>query len=149
MIQATQLSTIDNKAAFELLYEQLVYFHDGFFDGGYKVVGSLLLILGWLVTSDKARAALRHSPLLRMAGSVAILLCSVGYTFLTLGLEAKSQATAALLGRLDYFPRELYDAQVITMKSVFLVGGIVVVIGLVILTMLVRLPADAPPSDGH
>lgn len=136
-------ATIDSAQAFALLYDQLKSFHNGLYDGGYRVVGSLLLIVGWIITSEKARAALRSSAALRRSGGASVIACSIGYGLLTILLQRKSEATARLLDALHYAPREYYESQIITMEAALLVGGIVIVIAALAAFMVSR-----PPTDG-
>jgi hypothetical protein len=83
------MSSMEPGTAFSLLYDQLKYFHDGLYEGGYKVVGSLLLILGRIVTSEKARSALRRSTVARWCGAAAIFVSCLGYGLLTRLFEGK------------------------------------------------------------
>jgi len=126
--------------AFTLLYEQLKYFHDGLYEGGYKVVGSFLLIIGWIVTSDKARQVLHESSVARVVSATSIVVCAIGSVFLTLLLQRKSAHTAQLLERLNYFPREYYEDRIATAGAVWVVIVIIGVIASAAVVLLLCVP---------
>jgi hypothetical protein len=124
---------VELQTAFELLYSELRHYHDGLYDGAYKVVGSLLLIIGWIITSDTARRVLQQSKWTRWAAIVCIVVCFVGAWALASQLYGKSAHTAKMLDSLNYIPREYYEDRIITKPTLTIV---VVIIGVIILVTL-------------
>src|SRR5205823_4077736 len=112
------------------------------YDGGYKVVGSLLLVIGWIVTSDKAREVLRGSAAARFAGATGVLCSAVGSAYLTLQLQQKSAHTAEMLDRLNYVPREFYADRIVTAGTAWVVIVIGSVIACAAVVLMFRLRDD-------
>ena len=101
------------KAAFGLLYDSLKGYQSGFVDGGLKVTGFLLIVLGWLLTSKEARDYLARDVIGRTIAATSLIAASVMYASIAYRVYLRSQNVFAQLRRLNYLPVETYQDHVI------------------------------------
>jgi hypothetical protein len=101
------------KAAFALLYDSLKGYQSGFVDGGLKVTGFLLIVLGWLLTSKEARDYLARDMIGRTIAVISLITASLMYASITYRVYLRSNTVFAQLARLNYLPVETYQDHVI------------------------------------
>jgi hypothetical protein len=110
-------STADACERFTLLYDQLKTIRLGLMDGGFKALAAIMLAVGWVATSEPARAVLAASTPVR----TLTIFAGLAYALvLILGLTRASRASiqvAALLDSLAYMPRSYYVNLVITSRT--------------------------------
>ncbi len=118
------------KERFEFLYSSLCKHYSQILDIALKVTGFLLLVMGWLVTSQTAQESLNIFPSLRGVGIAAVLFTGLSFSLISVRLYKKSQKIAAQLQDLDYFPRDYYSDQVIERRNLtlFLLSDIVMTV---------------------
>jgi len=113
---AAQKETAPPKEVFELLHDSLVKYHDGFVEGGYKVVGFLLLVLAWLLTSQSTQSLFSDSLEARAIASVALLIGVVLYVEVARRVKAVSHELYARLQELSYMRSDRYSDRRIDSK---------------------------------
>lgn len=96
------------KAHFDVLFESLKDYHQGFLDSAFKATGFLILVLGWLLTSKEARAYLAGSARARRLGAIALGLGFAVYAVVTWRVFLLSRAVFHDLVGLDYLPQSAY-----------------------------------------
>ena len=101
--------TNQSKQEFDVLYATLREIQTSLLDSTAKVAGFLLLVTGWLVTSEGARKFLqsdkasKYLALISLAGAFAFYVCASGKAFQI------SQRTFVLLNQLQFMPPEYYE----------------------------------------
>ena len=106
--------------AFKFLYAQLASYQLSFFDNALKVTASLLLVAGWVITSESARDLLRVQAVLRYAGALLVLFCSALYALMMWRLHRMSGVTKSLLDEQGYWPPAYYVEQEISWSALWL-----------------------------
>jgi hypothetical protein len=107
----------NEKEQFDVLYESLRTFQTGFVDAAFKATASFLLVLGWLVTSDKAREFLLKDPSRRYLAVLAVILAGVIYASISIRVYKFSHRTCALLDDLGFVPRSYYEDRILTREG--------------------------------
>ena len=98
------------KEKFDVLFTKLKSYHDSALDSTFKVVGLLLLMIGWAVTSDSARNVLKNDSFVRRGAIVAILLGAIVYVVTALHVYYMSKKKILnSLDHLGYMPKEYYS----------------------------------------
>jgi hypothetical protein len=69
---------MDSNRQLELLYDSLKHEYTTYIDGVLKSAGFMLLALGWLLTSESARTALRSSRTITLLCVMVLLLNIAG-----------------------------------------------------------------------
>ncbi|HEX4964517.1 MAG TPA: hypothetical protein VF173_27120 [Thermoanaerobaculia bacterium] len=125
------------KEQFDLLYERLKFYHDSAIDAVFKVTASLLLVMGWVTTSETARRIFAADQSIRWCAIVAILLFDVQFVAAAFRSTERSQNVARQLDSLAYMPRVYYRDLVLRssltlafalMNSAFCAAAIVVLL---------------------
>lgn len=127
------------KEQFELLYSKLKYFNDSSLDSAFKVTGFLILVTGWVVTSDNARAFLQSDPVVRWAAVLVVLMAAVAFAVVARGMMRQSQQTFRALQALSYMPAEHFRDLAISPYSVRLFVVIDLVLSLALCVFVLRL----------
>jgi hypothetical protein len=96
------------KEQFDLLYERLKFYHDSAIDAVFKVTASLLLVIGWLTTSETARRIFAADRLMCWCAIVALLLFDVQFVAAAFRSAGRSQNIARQLDSLAYMPQAYY-----------------------------------------
>jgi len=68
-----------NKERFDILYEQLKFLHDRALDAVFKVTAALLLVTGWVATSDSTRRLLASDRASRWLSAFVVILYGALY----------------------------------------------------------------------
>ena len=122
---------------FALLYERLEFYHDSAIDAVFKVTAPLLVVIGWVTTSESARAVLARDAAVRWCAVTAILLFAIQFSASAWSTTQCSRRIAVQLEALAYLPRGRYADIVlrrrvalsfITINSAFCVLAIVLVL---------------------
>jgi hypothetical protein len=98
------------KEQFELLYGILKTLHDGALDAVLKVMGFLLLAMGWVVTSESARVFLAGDRTLQWATVLVLAMAALLFALFALRVVRESRATARAIEALDYMPAQHFQA---------------------------------------
>ena len=106
------------KEIFALLHASFVKHREGLIQGGYKVVGFLLVVLGWLLTSASARTLFTDSPGAKLIASFALLLGVPFYAWDARRTMAISQELYVKLQELAYVKSDRYSDRLIDGKMV-------------------------------
>jgi hypothetical protein len=96
------------KEQFDVLYERLKFYHDSAIDAVLKVTVSLLVVIGWVMTSESARSLLAADRLVRWCAVAAIVLFATQFVAGALRSVRRSQMIAQQLDALAYMPPEYY-----------------------------------------
>ena len=96
------------KEQFDLLYERLKFYHDSAIDAVFKVTASLLLVMGWVTTSETARRIFAADQPIRWCAIVAILLFDAQFVVAAFRSTGRSQNIARQLDSLAYMPQAYY-----------------------------------------
>lgn len=99
---------------FKTLLEALKGYQASALDSGYKTLGFMVVALGWLITSEGARAFLKANVYTKVATLVFLGLSVIGYGFMAYRVYSLSRSVFAKLERLGYAPREVYAHYVIS-----------------------------------
>lgn len=94
---------------FALLYERLQFFHSSGLDSVFKVAGFLLLVTGWVLTSDNVRELLSRDPLVRWAAVATLIFAAATFTGITLRAVRQSEKIFRQLKDLGYMPTEHFE----------------------------------------
>jgi hypothetical protein len=96
------------KERFDLLYAKLKHHHDSALDSAFKFAGLLLLMIGWIVTSDSSRNFLKGDVFIRWGAITAILLGAVVYGVVALHVYQTAKKIVRYLDDLGYTLRLYY-----------------------------------------
>ncbi len=109
------------KDKFDLLYNS---FKDNFtrlFDSYAKVSGSYLVIIGWLVSSEKTLVFIAHNCRAYVSCIGTLVLISALYMVLCYRMYLKSGRLLRSLVSLNYMEPEFYDSYKISLRSFLIV----------------------------
>jgi hypothetical protein len=127
-----------DKERFDLLYEQLKYFHDRALDAVFNVTAALLLVTGWVATSDNTRRILASDRTSRWLSLLVVILYGALYVAAALRTSRRSAQVARELDAIAYMPREHYRGlevpfpvamMFIVMNSVLCLALIIFIVG--------------------
>lgn len=94
---------------FELLHARLEHYHSSGIDSVFKMAGFLLVVSGWVLTSDNAQALLARDPFIRGAAVATVLFTAATMVVIAVRLMRESQRTFRQLQALAYMPAEYYQ----------------------------------------
>jgi hypothetical protein len=100
---------LDESKAFAHLHKELVEYQVRFADITSKGAGLALLIIGWMLTSEPARAYIATNRLGRLAAVAGITIAAVAYMLLAARMTLVMQSLGRQLQELDYFPASYYN----------------------------------------
>jgi hypothetical protein len=100
---------IDTSERFKLLHTSLKEISDLFIDNGLKTTAFLVIVMGWLFTSEQTRNYLASNSVVKwislavvaFIGVIHVLTCSLLYT--------RSKKKSLLLSELEYVEPEYYS----------------------------------------
>lgn len=102
------MASAEPKVAFDHLHQSLVQYQQLFFDGSLKATGFFLLIMGWILTSDKARDFMKNDPFIATVGGWGLIVCAIAYIVLSIRLMSVMRGLGRELGAIDFMPRSYY-----------------------------------------
>lgn len=127
------------KEQFDLLYSKLKFLNESALDSAFKVTGFLILVTGWVVTSDNARVFLAGDPVVRWASVVVVLVGAVAFAVVAQGMMRQSQQTSRALQALAFMPVDYFRDMTISPYSLQLFVIIDLVLSLALCTFILRL----------
>lgn len=127
------------KEQFDLLYSLLRYYTDSAMESAFKVTGFLVLVTGWVMTSDNARAILGHDPVSRWTAVVTVLFAAGMFAGIAIRVLRQSQLTLRQLRALDYMSIDYYQEQALTPKIVTVFVAVDVVLSITLCVFILRL----------
>ena len=104
----TDTPSASAKERFEMLYATLQQFHSGLIEFEFKHGAFLFLILGWLLTADKAQLFLQSHPPVRCLLMLSIVGLTVFHAYWVYRHYRSSTAVHRLLCSLRYVPDEYF-----------------------------------------
>jgi hypothetical protein len=134
-----------NKERFDLLYEQLKFFHDRALDAVFKVTAALLVVTGWVATSDSMRRLLASDRASRWLSVFVLILYGALYVAAALRTCRRSAQVARELDAIAYMPREHYQGLVVPFRVaiMFIAMNSVLCLALIFFVVGSR-PSSAP-----
>ncbi len=131
---------------FDLLLESLKDIQGEFLADNMKVIGFLLIAIGWLVTSEKSRAYLKSRPVVGYFAIGCIIIASGIHVLYNFHLFNQSAMTMALIDRLELVERIYYEPYLISSNQmamhIALCSGLTIFIGV----MIARLKDPGPST---
>jgi hypothetical protein len=124
-----------DKEKFELLHGVLLKYYDGLFDGTMKTAGVLVIVAGWIATSDSLSNLLNRSVWLRYFGVTVVIFAYALYLRVAYLAYKISNDTFRNLEELDYMDSTYYAHQRINLSKYVLYGiaNLLLTIGIVVL----------------
>lgn len=124
-----------DKEKFELLHGMLIKYYDGLFDGTMKAAGVLVIVAGWIATSDSLSNLLNRSIWLRYFGVAAVVFAYALFLRVAYLAYKISNDTFRHLEELDYMDSRYYAYQRISLSKYVLYGvaNLLLTIGIVVL----------------
>jgi hypothetical protein len=101
--------TATDKEKFELLYEMLRSYYQSLFDGTVKAAGVLLIIAGWVASSDSLRRELCLHHTIRWVALALPCVAFTLYLFIAIRIYVLSNSAAARLDALQYMDAGCYS----------------------------------------
>jgi hypothetical protein len=98
---------------FEVLYDTLQQFHAGLIEFEFKHGAFLFLILGWLLTAEKAQLFLKDHPSVRCLLILSIIGLTTFHSIWVYRHYRSSTTLHRLLSSLRYVPDEYLEARTI------------------------------------
>jgi hypothetical protein len=114
------------KILFQHLYTALLEYQTRFVDTSLKGASLLLLLLGWMLTSETGRAFIATSALGRSAGIAGILIVVTAYLLIAIRMANVMQRLARLMDALEYLPRSYYDFRAMPPRVVAAIAAITI-----------------------
>jgi hypothetical protein len=114
-----------SKEQFDLLYGQFKDYHDSSIDAAFKLVGFLILVTGWVLTSREARGFLAGDLSARRAAVSVIVLVGVAVVAFAFRALHLSRNAYRRLQELGYMPRQYYEDLLMTPLAAAMYVGIV------------------------
>jgi len=102
--------TAEARLAFDTALEALKYTYTSSGDIFFKTAGFLLLALGWLITSDKARAFLHDNVRARRTSLLVVLIVAAVHASVVIGRSSASTTLAAFLNSTQCTSSQAYEA---------------------------------------
>ena len=97
------------KTLFQHLHRELLEYQTRFVDMSLKGASLTLLLLGWMLTSESARAFIATSAKGRSAVIAEILIMVLAYISIAIRMAHVMQRLARQMDALEYLPRSYYD----------------------------------------
>lgn len=145
----TNESQIDDKASkkekFNLSLEMLKGYHDGLESRVEKSTALLMIVLGWLLTSDTARKSLANNEILFWGGIITLTILIIMYCLNVYHFLRQFRKIEEKVNKLDYIdqeylvrykmPETLFGLPIL---SIYLAPGLVFYIFILILLFLTK-----------
>ena len=116
----------DVSKAFAHLHKELVEYQLRFADITSKGAGLALLVIGWMLTSEPARAYIATSTVARLAAVTGIATAAAAYILLAVRMTLVMQSLGRQLQTLDYFPFSYYGFRAYTPKVAIATAAIAI-----------------------
>ena len=112
------LMETDPKILFQHLHKELVEYQLRFVDLTLKGAGIILLLLGWMLTSESARRFIATSGRARSAAIAGIIIMIAAYLFIAMRMGRVSQHLTVLMAALEYLPSSYYSFRTLTTRVI-------------------------------
>jgi hypothetical protein len=99
----------ETKTLFQHLHSELLEYQTRFVDMSLKGASFTLLLLGWMLTSESARAFIATSTTGRSAAIAGIAIMGLAYVTIAFRMSHVMQRLARQMDALEYLPRSYYD----------------------------------------
>lgn len=110
------------KETFEIVHADFVRYFERFLDTGYKVLGLLLIAIGWMLTASKTSCNLISQNILLHLFALSLpIFGGAIYVITTYGLRNKSEKALHQLNELNYIDVEYYICHRIEVKLYIIV----------------------------
>ena len=116
----------DVSKAFAHLHKELVEYQLRFGDITSKGAGLSLLVIGWMLTSEPARAYIATNRMGRLAAVAGFTIIVTAYMLLAARMTLVMQSLGRQLQKLDYFPASYYNFRVYTPKVAIATAAIAI-----------------------
>ena len=101
------------KVAFDHLYQSLREYQQLFFESSLKATGFFLLIMGWIITSDKAWELMKSHKSMAEIGGWGLVVCGISYIALCIRLMRMMKRLGQELDAIDFLPRSYYEHRLV------------------------------------
>jgi hypothetical protein len=128
---------LDESKAFAHLHKELVEYQVRFGDITTKGAGLALLIIGWMLTSEPARAYIATNRLGRLAAVTGITIAAVAYMLLAARMTLVMQSLGRQLQELNYFPASYYNFRAYTPRVAIATAAITMAPTCIALALLI------------
>jgi hypothetical protein len=102
-------ATPTTKERFDVLFGSYARIHERFVETAYKVTGMLLVVLGWLLSSQTARTLLHEDVAIRVICVAVILIAALSILAAFYRLNVLSRSIRKGLDDLSYHDQRYYD----------------------------------------
>ena len=103
----------DTRTLFQHLHKELVEYQLRFVDFTMKAAGIIILLLGWMLTSESARTFIAASAKARLAVIAGITIMLVAYLGIAVRMARVSRGLGAQMDALEYLPRSYYGFRIL------------------------------------
>jgi hypothetical protein len=100
--------TAGREKRFDVLHLALAEYHQRFISVGLSGTGFVLVVIGWIATSDKVQKLLKLGQRVRLEGSTALFLALIAYLLLSLRMLRNMRDIKRRLDDLAYIPKQYY-----------------------------------------
>ncbi|HEY6140679.1 MAG TPA: hypothetical protein VI670_23240 [Thermoanaerobaculia bacterium] len=126
----------ETKTLFQHLHKELVEYQMRFVDLSLKGGGLVLLLLGWMLTSESARTFIATSLNARFAVIIGIAIMIAAYVGIVTRMARVSQSLTVQMDALEYLPPSYYNFRKLPPR-VILAGAAVTIVPAVVTIALI------------
>lgn len=126
----------DRKVLFQHLHSELLEYQTRFVDTSLRGAGLLLLVLGWMLTSDAGRAFIARSAVGRSAAVSGITILMIVYLFIAIRMARVMRGLAHEMDALAYLPRSYYDFRAMATRVTAAITAITIVPALITIAFM-------------
>jgi hypothetical protein len=102
----------------DVAYKILVDSYNKYLDDVFKTAGLVLLTLGWVLTSDKARQFLQENRNVRKAVLVIVIIMAIVHAASLYGDYRETNRQLDLLNKINYMPSDYFERYRITFEKI-------------------------------
>ena len=129
---------------FQLLYGALRFYQSSAFEFAIKTNGAFLVVIGWIVTSGKARDFLGTRDSIRTLGALLLAVCSVLYGVLTWRTYTAAADVAQQIALLNAANPAIYHHAILMESSTMALIGANAGIAAICIVILLTVSAPTP-----
>lgn len=132
---------MNDTAQFALVHQMLVHLMNTFMDSMMKTAASVVIAIGWILTSESSRAffADPQGGAYYYLTLTFIVMLGSAHAIMITGLYLRSQRAMRTLAQLDLTPRENYAAYEVTLTHLILVLAVNLTLFAVLFLMIAAL----------
>ncbi len=124
------------KEKFTLLYDSLNDLYNRFITGALRVAGFLLLVTGWLLTSETAQKTLSAHDLLKPLGIITLSISACLFVGISFRVKGHLTTVSSQLKKLSYMPHPFYKEKEIKASSMIVLTAAVVMLHVLAIAVL-------------